>query len=200
VKEKRRKKMKTRKDFLNDCKRENARVKKLLDYGMTWDQVLNTDPEKTRGRTQRLYQHMNNYRKIDKVKTNEIVIEGSYFTIPRASLMEYNGTILTTYSPGYRPLNDEEKRVMEEYRKMTSQEEYQRQSHYDMISDGSTTFYQEKRFFQEKGMEYLQGIEKNGRKRVTYYYTQNDNIIESDFIYDPDIKGQKIFQYEIKWN
>lgn len=111
--------------------------------------------------------------------------------IKAASLIEYTDDKLTLYGAGKRELNDKEKLVMDTWNKIASTDEYKERSRIDLISDGSSTYYQEKRFFENCDFPYLFGSEmKQGKKRD----------YSSGLIIDNSVKGDIELQYEIYHN
>lgn len=117
-------------------------------------------------------------------KTSELKIDA-------ASLVEYAGDKLTIYHAGMRDLNEIEKAIMNEWKKISSTDEYKEQANIDALSDGSCTYYQEKRFFENSSCPYLFGMEmKQGKKRD----------YASGLIIDNTVKGNINLQYEIYHN
>lgn len=80
--------------------------------------------------------------------------------VERASLVEYKGDELIIYNPGYRPLNAEEAAVMEKWNQIRSTPEHQEREKIDLLSDGNSTYYQKKHFFEDSGKGYLMGSEE----------------------------------------
>lgn len=95
------------------------------------------------------------WRTITAVQSNSIRINGSYLDYPKANACEFDGKILKIYETGYRPLNEEEKKALEEWKAIAETDEYKRQAEIDLLTDSNTTYWQEKRFFDERNMEHL---------------------------------------------
>lgn len=138
-------------------------------------------------------------RTIGKVQSNGFYLinkdgDKSFLELAKASLMEYTGEELRIYAPGYREMTEKEKQVMQEWEKIANTKNYQEQSRVDLLSDGSTTYYMEKRFFIDKKMEYLMGT-GNGTKKLIFskYY---DN--EKECIQDDNTKGDVILIYKVE--
>lgn len=113
----------------------------------------------------------------------------SQLDIEFASLVEYEENKLTIYLPGFRDLNEEESKIMQEWQTITKTEKYQKQAEIDAYTDGSSTFWQQKAFFINKGYEYLMGFNTiNGLK-----YDFNTQKIR-----DKAVKGEISMQYNIK--
>lgn len=113
--------------------------------------------------------------------------------IPRSNLMEYTKDSLTIYYPGYRRPNEEEQRVLDEWKQIESTKEYQERFTTDCLTDGSSTYWQKVRFFKEHKMEYLMGFEKQNGLYVDLNL-KNRNVEE--YIRDDSICSDKI---EIKY-
>jgi len=112
----------------------------------------------------------------------------SELRVEAASLIDYDGEKLTTYRAGLREMNEEEKAVMAEWGKIEETEKYQKQLNYDLLTDCSITFWQKKRFFEEKGFQYLFGSEFSKGKKRDY---------NTGLIIDNKIKGEKELEYKI---
>jgi len=77
---------------------------------------------------------------------------------------------------------------MEEWNKITSTKEYQTQATNDALTDGSSTYWQEKAFFENSGYAYLMGFEEQRGKIYNFNMKK---------VRDNTIKGEKILQYLI---
>lgn len=91
----------TKADFMRDVK---SGLKLRLIGGFNYEWIKKRRP-----------QHLKS-RRISKIQSNAIYLEGeenggqgSYLEIPPASLMEYDGKILSIYLPGIREMTQEEK-------------------------------------------------------------------------------------------
>jgi hypothetical protein len=192
--------MKTRAEFLREAKNGNMYLKMDLIYGESLQQILKQDPERAMKRTQKTEKAMTSFRKVDKVQTNGIYIQGSFLEIPNATQLEYDGETLKIFRVGHRPLNEKETEVMNEWKKITETEEYKRNSLNDAYTDGSQTFFQEKRFFTNKNMLYLFGTkESQGRMLVNDYRPLNGKRLEGQMIRDNSIRGELDLQYTVKF-
>ena len=188
--------MKTRADFIRDIKKGNVSVLKTLHYGKTLEQAIKETPSMT----EKIKTHMTTFRTINKVQSNGFYINGSFLELPNAKQFEYTGTHFWIYNIGYRPLNEQEQNVYNQWLEITKTEKYIKDLEYDLLTDYHGTYYQEKRFFADKGFSYLDGItESQGKNLVTHYYI-NDVCIDGLFIKDTDSKGEILFEYEIKFN
>lgn len=117
----------------------------------------------------------------------------SYLDIPRSSLVDYSDDELIIYSPGYREPYEEEEEVINEWNKIANSDDYKERANIDLLTDGSSTFYQEKRFFEERNMLYLMMQDKNG-KGIDYNKQNNG---DREYIADPAVKGDKILVYKV---
>lgn len=140
----------------------------------------------------RALENMNKERAITKVQSNGIYIENSWLDFPTSSLLEYDNGIFTIYSEGYRDLNEEEQKAMAEWKKITETDKYKNDSMDDAYSDGSTTYYQELRFWESKKLEHLMGIKTVRGMKLEY-----NRSLERNMIRDSKVKGQPLFSYEI---
>ncbi len=131
-------------------------------------------------------------RTVSKVQTNAITLKPadtdrvSWLYFPVASLFEYDGNTIKIYTPGERDLTKEEQEIMDEWKEITQTEEYKKQLHVDLLTDCSTTYRQEKRFFEDKKAEHLLGHEKvRGMRYNSYTNKVTDDKIKGDieFIY-----------------
>lgn len=94
--------MKTKAEFMREAKTNNIKLK--LIGGRNYEWIKEKRPQNL------------NPRAIVKVQTNAIYLEGeenngegSYLSIPAASLIEYDGNVLNIYNAGIREMNEEEK-------------------------------------------------------------------------------------------
>ena len=110
----------------------------------------------------------------------------SWLDLDYASLVEYDGDTLKVYSVGLRELTDLEKSVMDGWKKLSDNDEYREQAYRDMMTDGSTTYYKEKSYYDNTPCPYLFN-EQNGKK---YDYNTGK-------LYDPKIKGDCILKYKV---
>ncbi len=132
-----------------------------------------------------------NPRKIVKVQTNAIYLEGSenngkgsYLEIPAASLIEYDGNTLKIYDAGIREMDEEEKKnckLADEERKR-----YQKENPY------SDSFWHMKRFYEACSTPwiYIGALKAIKGKRAGQ---------GSDYgkIIDNAIKGALVLEYKV---
>lgn len=135
-----------------------------------------------------------NFRKVTKVSGNDLYLEGSAFSIQPASLLDFVDNTIVQYYPGEREMNEEEKKVMDEWASISSTEDYKKQAAIDIMTDSSTTYWRQKAFFQSKSMEYL-FLETVRGCRIS-----NTSFAEDGYnlIIDNKVKGKVASVYEYK--
>jgi hypothetical protein len=111
----------------------------------------------------------------------------SELDIKRASLVEYTGSLLNICEAGERELNDSERKLMDDWETVVKTKEYQLQLERDLLTDGSSSFWEKKSFF--KGHEYMLGHEFVLGKK----YNRNTKKM-----IDMSVKGKLLIQYMIK--
>lgn len=119
----------------------------------------------------------------------------SFLDIPKASLVEYTDGMLRIYYPGYREPNETEKRILNEWKEIANTDDYQNRLKTDLLTDGSSTFYQQKRFFKDRNAEYLLGFETQRGMKLDFNKKANG---DPRFICDEKIKGDIYMEYEIR--
>ncbi len=113
----------------------------------------------------------------------------SELRLEKASLVEYDGAILTVFQAGRRSLNEAEKTVMEGWLRKRNTDGFREQEMVDALTDESSTYFQEISYFANAGYEYLAGHKK--QKGLRYE-------LHSGLIIDDKIKGDVEFQYEVR--
>jgi hypothetical protein len=133
-------------------------------------------------------------RELVKVQTNSWCFKtahkpAAWLDIPKASLLEITDNGFKIYGTGSRPLNAQEKALKDGYEAIRNR----KQEEIDMLSDGSTSYYQEKAYYREHNANYLMGHEKQRGMRYCFNtgLVQDDNIkgaleLEYQFINDKD--------------
>jgi hypothetical protein len=123
--------------------------------------------------------------------------EGSFLPFPNAKLTEYTGDTLTVFQPGKRPFTQEE---LDVYNNMPSHRpENAEIVQSDVISDGSTSYWMDVKYFKEKNMRYLHN--SSGTKHADYnsfVYDEKRMKITSGDIIDEQIRGELELQYAIE--
>ncbi len=113
----------------------------------------------------------------------------SELPLEKASLVEYDGSTLTVFNAGLRDLTEEEQRVVDGWRRIANTEEYKERAINDVYTDGSSTYYQEKWYFEDAGFGYLFGHKKE-RGMIRDFGTGK--------VRDDRIKGTICMRYEIR--
>ena len=185
--------MKTRADLMRDLK-NGAGLKMVKWNGKPVEDCITTVGS---SRADWLRLVSGEFRSVCKVQTNSIQLlasdgKKSWLDLPNASQIEYDGQTLKVYRVGVRGVNASEQALLDEWKKITDTETYKKQAEYDMMTDGSTTYWQEKKFFEVNGMPWLFTGEGNGLKRVQ---PLADGTIQ---IRDNSLRGELDFEYEVK--
>lgn len=107
--------MKTRAQLFRDLKGKNITLELVERFG-----------------SKNINDSIKGKRKIGKVNTVGCTLinkEGkkSELTIPKASLIEYTGDYLKIFTPGYRELDEKEKRILKEWYKIANEEDLKKE-------------------------------------------------------------------------
>lgn len=176
---------KTRADFIRDIKSGSIALETTFNYCYQNE----TLPERLTG-----------IRKVSKVQTNGFYLmndktqRASWFDFPKASLMNYTDNSLTIYMAGYRSPNEHEKAILSEWENIASSQEYKKQSEIDLLTDGSSTYWKKKSFFENRNALYLMGLDSQRGLKLDF---NKLNSGDSDFIRDESIKGDIAFIYRV---
>lgn len=169
--------MKTLADLKRDAKSGTLEAKMMVRCGST------DIPEWLSG-----------WRKI--VDSNSVAIfvlrnDGRKSELPlkKASLVEYHGDSLTVYNSGLRDLTEQEQRVMNGWKQIAGTDEYKERAKNDVYTDGSSTYYQEKLYFENAGFGYLMGCKEERGMRLDY---------ATGKVFDDKVKGSVSMRYEIR--
>lgn len=135
------------------------------------------------------------WRTIEKVQSNGIKLGGSFLDFPKANACEFDGQRLKIYETGYRKLTDEEKAVMAEWQEYAdTDEEFKKRVEIDILTDGSSTYWQKRGFYERKGMLYL--FESTNTKSMDWNrYKSGDEFCLRD---NSAPHGKQIAEYEIR--
>ena len=174
-----------------------ADLKREADTGKMYLQLINRfgSPDNVRGTQKEL-------RRVVSVITVGIKLmdstgKTSSLDLVSASLVEYDGITLKTFGPGLRPLNADEQSVMDEWNKICNTDEYKHQAEIDMISDGSTTFWQQKAFFSKAGYDYLFFADSKSSKHYDFNTKLiRDNKIRGDCELEYNVVFQRVVEME----
>lgn len=149
-----------------------------------------------------LPERMQGARKIIGANSNALIFEDaldadktSFLELPKAGLVEYTDDYLRIYSAGYREPNAAEQRVLDEWQEIQNSKHYQQQAEIDCLTDGSSTYWWMVGFFQEKGMGYLMGHEKQRGLSLDF---NKRNVGDKAFIRDESIRGEVALEYQLE--
>ena len=135
------------------------------------------------------------FRRVTKVSGDAFCLGNiSWLSIPQASLLNITDKYVSGFTPALTPLTPEEQNVMAEWDKIANTKDYKEQAERDIMTDGSSTYWHRKSFFEKKGMAHLLGFDyKSGRK-----LNINAEGDESNIVYDKSVKGSEEFCYEYR--
>ena len=173
---------KTRAQLIRDAKSGNMSLEMIEYYGNK------NVPPRVQG-----------IRKVIKINSVDMLLkqsdgEVSHLSIPKASLMDYIGNKLFIYAGGYREPNAKEQAILGKWEKHTQDPNFKQREQVDLMTDGSSTFYEKKRFFYDHKAEYLMGYEKQGGCKLDHNMR---NRGEKDYIFDDSIKGEPMLAYRV---
>jgi len=112
--------------------------------------------------------------------------KGSFLEFTNAKLTEYDGKEIRVYQPGNRELTAQEKHALDNC--PSKRPENKEIVEIDIMTDGSRSYWMDKEYYQNIGMEYLEN--SRGTKRVDW---NRDSIT----IIDEQIKGNLLLRYTI---
>lgn len=131
-------------------------------------------------------------RFIVKKQTNGVYLnpdktatKGSFLELPRASLVEYDGKIITVYGPSKRPLTESEAKILKDM--PSHKKENEQQCVNDIMTDGSTMYWRDKAYL--KANDALWYDETYQGK----HYNHNDQLM-----IDYSLKGKKELSYKLE--
>jgi len=133
---------------------------------------------------------LNKKREIIKIQTNAIVLKTenksgkSWLDLPPSSLLEYNDNIIKIYGCGERDLTSEEKKILGNM--PSKRQENAKIVERDLLTDGSTSFWMDKKYLNDNNANWYWGWDKGKRFN---HNTQK--------MYDKKIKGRLELQYSI---
>lgn len=147
---------------------------------------------------------MRGWRRVGRIQTNKFTLVNDYgeswLDIPRKALVDcekvmdendygYDVWVLRTYLAGYRDLNAEEKMIKRGWEKIMEDPRMQKLYEDDVYTDGSQTYYMEKRYFADHNAEYLMGFEQ--QKGMIFDF--NNRLIR-----DENVKGDLELEYIVR--
>ena len=140
-------------------------------------------------------------KEVNGVQTNGIYLKtvgSDVGGVNRESWLEFHPAGLTEadekgfrlYGIGKRDATAEEKAIIDGYEALRDK----KQEELDMLSDGSQTFFQEKRYYSEHSAEYLfAGHSSNGNR---FGKRRDFNDRTGIMIFDPEVKGELVLEYQ----
>ena len=164
-----------------------ADLKRYLNKGATIVQIFNSSSQRNIGKK----------REVVKVQTNGVYLidpdgpkaeiyrqkgKGSWLDFPKASLLELTEKGFKIYDQGKRDFTEQEKEIMKNRPEDSEQEKN------DILTDGSTMFRRRKRYFKEKGFEYLfrgtkdKRIDSRDRNKIIDSAVKGELILEYSFV------------------
>jgi hypothetical protein len=162
-----------------------TQLKRDLVVGKTLTMTFNSMSESS----ERIKSRIGKPRKILKTQTNGIYLEvesgdpkGSFLELPCASLTEYDGNTIKAFKYGKRDLTAKEAEILAN--RPSDRPENAELARIDMISDGSQTYWMDKRYFNENDANWYWDWSKGLR------YDFNEKKM-----WDKKIKGQLEMEY-----
>ena len=161
-----------------------------------------------------LASRLTGWRKISGANTNCLIFDTpentkSYLEIPKKALVEVCNDKVTTapsiqtellriYAPAFRFPNEKEQKVLDEWEKISSTDDFRKRMKADILTDSSSTYWQEKGFFSKYDMLYLAGFFSKKENQLSADYKRKDNGLP--WIRDPKIRGELMMEYIISDN
>ena len=130
-------------------------------------------------------------REIVHIQSNSIAFKRedkpkSWLQFPPASLLEYSGDEIKIYEPGYRPLTEAEQSVVDNM--PSHRQENGEAVERDLLSDGSSTYWMDKKYTKEAGADWYW----SKCRGLTYRHATSD---EPARMRDEKIKGVLSLHY-----
>lgn len=108
---------------------------------------------------------------------------GSWLDYPKATLLEITPKGFKIYNKGLRELTSLEKTIREGYEATRDR----KQEEIDMMTDGSTSYWRQKRYYLQHNAIYLMGNETQRGMRFDY---------NTGKVWDDNVKGELSLEYE----
>ena len=157
-----------------------ADLKRDLIVGKTLTMTFNS----LEGSSETIKKRIGVARKILKTQTNGITLEfeegsgkGSFLELPCASLTEYDDKTIKIYKYGKRDLTEKEAEILKNC--PSKRQENIKLVERDMLTDGSTTFYMDKKYYADNDANWYWGWDKG----LKYNMSENK-------MWDKKIKGE----------
>ena len=138
---------------------------------------------------ERYGQKVDQAREVVKVQTNAWCFKTQdkpsvWLSMPKASLLDFDGAFFRIYAAGKRPLTAQEQTIKDGWEKQRNKEgEIQ-----DLMSDGSTQFYREQLYYKQFNAVYLIGY----REERGMCFDYNTGLVR-----DEKVKGDLELVYQI---
>lgn len=107
--------------------------------------------------------------------------EETSLDIRSAKLVECDGKTLTVFEPAHRELTDEERNILNQWKNFE-------QDYYEKNPFGNGAWIYRKKFFKDKGYQYLDGYDVVQGKK----YLQHE-----DKVYDTQVRGEAVLVYNV---
>lgn len=164
--------MKRLADFIRDAKSGNMSLELVEWHGKTGDDI----PERLRG-----------IRRVVRQNSVALFLQSpqgteSELRYGAASLNEYDGKTFTVYHPGFRPLSDKEKKILDEWREL--------EAYYLRVNPTVDNFWRRKNFFKKSECPWLYGNDTVKGQRLEYV----DNV---PMVRTKAIKGMPVLRYNV---
>ncbi len=163
-----------------------AQLKRDLQVGKSLTMTFNSLEEVS----ETIKSRIGKPRKILAIQTNGLTLEaeqtgkGSFLELPYASLIEYDGKTIKIYKVGKRDLTDYEKSLIEN--EPSRRKENEQKAINDALTDGSQTFWLDKKYYSENDANW----------RWVWYKGLRWDINENK-MWDKKIKGDLDLEYTL---
>ena len=132
---------------------------------------------------------INEEREICHIQSNSIAFKTPtkskcWLDYPKASLLEFDGVFIKIYKQGKRPLNEKEKTIKDGWEKLRDKEKEMKEG----MTDGSSKFWLEKKYYKSHNAEYLIGHETQKGMRFDF---------NTGLVFDDNIKGTLDLVYKL---
>lgn len=138
---------------------------------------------------------MSNWRGVTVKGSYLYFSNGSRCDLPKARNFECDGKFWRDFFPGYREPTPEEQKVLDEWHDHASTEEFKQKQWCDAMQDMAITYWEQKHFFENKGMLYLMG---NDEERGMILDCNRKAHGDPKYIRDDHINGDTRMEYEIR--
>lgn len=158
-----------------------AELKRFLKEGVTL-KMTNAIHNRLVGKKRRVVKTQSNG--VYFIDPDDATSKKSFFSFPKASLLEIDGNKIKIFETGKRSLTTAEKAIKDGYEKIRNK----KLEEIDIVTDGSQSYWQERKYYYNKNAIYLMGT-KSERGMVYDYKT---NMVRDD-----KVKGEMSLEYEV---